>query len=142
MVSIRNIKKGNVSKCGHIANCIWYMPDGVFDSVVCRKVIERFADQCLHYHFINFALRSVSEEHWSSLGPQDQHVTCAIVLFVTSCALVLADQIVVVIIDGAARHQSNLLVFPHYQAIQIKTGGLFSVQRTGPCQFLEICCGL
>ena len=70
---------------------------------------------------------------------QHHNVTHAIVLFVAPSALVLANDVAVVLIDGTAGDDADLLVVAHDQAIEIETRCFFVLKRAFLDELFEVC---
>ncbi len=60
-------------------------------SVVRGEVENSISNGRLHHHRVNIAAGPIGQEHGTSLGAQREHVLRAIILFVTTRALVLAN---------------------------------------------------
>src|SRR5947207_2859184 len=88
--------------------------------------------------FIDLGPSPVSQKYWTSLRAQHQHVTCAIVFFIASRALVFTNRTVVVLVDGTNGCDSDLLVVPHDQAIEIQTWLRLLFEWTASDQPFEI----
>ena len=66
-------------------------------------------------------------------------MTRAIVFFVTPSTLVLANDVAVVLIDGTAGDDADLLVVAHNQPIEIQTRGFFVLKRAFLDEVFEVC---
>src|SRR6188474_2133745 len=79
-------------------------------------------------HRIDVGVSAVSEKHRAGLRAQNGHVAGAIIFLVTPGALMLANQILVILINRATGDDANLLVVSHDQAVKIQTGNVLSYE--------------
>src|ERR1044071_1853379 len=99
MMTICDIQIGNLTECLDETHRIGNTPDRMLNSVLGRKVEKRVGHGRFHDHSVDFTTAPISQKHWSSLGLEDQHVPSAIVFFVATRAFVLANDVLVVLID-------------------------------------------
>src|SRR4030095_16358138 len=110
----------------------------MFDSVGRGEIKEWSFGGFFSNEFIYLRTPSVSQKHGTSLRTQHNHVTRAVVFLITPRSLMFADDVVVVFINRATRHDANLLVLTHHKAVQVKAGCFFSYERTAFDQRFEI----
>ena len=80
----------------------------------------------------------VGQEHDAGLGAELDHVPRAVVFLVAPRALVLLDDVLLVLVDREASGNAGLLVRTHLQPVEIERRRLLDGQRRRPAQLLEI----
>src|SRR5204863_6828798 len=112
-MSVSNVKQRNRLKAFYELFSFTDTPDRMSHAIRRSEVKQRRYCCRGGNLFIDLGPSPVSQKHWTSLRAQHQHVTCAIVFFIASRALMFTNRAVVVLVDGTNGCDSDLLVVPH-----------------------------
>ena len=113
-------------------------PDGVAHAVVGLEVVERLADGLGLDERVEAAVGAVGQEDGAGLRAQGQDVARAVVLLVGARALVLADDVGVVLVHGAGGGDAHLRVPAHADAVDVEVWFVLFDERALRLEPLEI----
>ncbi len=113
-------------------------PHRVLHAVRRREVVERFACCGLSCERVDSRQRSIREEDHAGLRSERHHVLCPIVFLVAPRALVLLDDVGVVLIQRKTAGDPGLLVSPHPQSIAIERRRVIEHERSPLAQAGEV----
>ena len=104
-------------------------PDRVVHAVVGAEVVERRVGRDRAAEPIDGLGRLVGQEHDAGLRAQLDDVPRAIVFLVAPRALVLLDDVLLVLVHREARRDAGLLVAAHAQPVEVERRLVFLDQR-------------
>ena len=113
-------------------------PHCVLHTVWCREVVERSTRGHSTADVIDIRAGVIGQEHHARLSAKLDDVTGAIVFLVSSRALVLLDDVVLVLVNRKAPGQPGLLVVTHLEPVEVQRRRFFLNQRRDLAELLEI----
>ena len=134
MVAVGDVERGDAAdrRDERVARCAADAPQGVPHLVGRREIDDRLALRHLGDDPIDVGGRAIRQEHRPRLRAEREHVLRAIVFLVAARALVLLDDVAVVLVDGEARGETGLDVAPHLQPVEIDARLVLHDQRVFP----------
>ena len=113
-------------------------PDRVADAVGRGEVVQRLAAVDLPRQRVDRAIGAIGQKHHAGLRPKLDDVARAIVFLVAARALVLLDDVRLVLVEREAAGDAGLLVRAHAQSVQVQRRGLVEHERRALAQRREI----
>src|SRR5438034_1687521 len=138
MMPVGDVKERHFGKLPDKPFGVSCAPDRMLNAVGRTKVVKRFCCHRLLCQCIYRRLSAIRKKHWSGLRAEDQHMSGAIILLVTTRALVLTNNVLVILINRTTCDYPNLFVFTHNQTIKIETWRRLHLKWTTFLQLVEV----
>ena len=95
-------------------------PDRVTHAIGRVKVVQGRLVPHARGDCLDVRVRPMNQEHRSGLSLERERVSCAVVFLVAACPLVFPNHVVLVVVQGIAGGNADLLVGAHPQPVEIE----------------------